>query len=65
MPYALPPERFTDPQPLPTDYRYPKKEYIRESLCTCESDAGGSELMIVVRRCCSTSERWSGRWFAV
>ncbi|KJA19623.1 hypothetical protein HYPSUDRAFT_44186 [Hypholoma sublateritium FD-334 SS-4] len=31
IPYALPPRRFEDPQPLPSDYRYENKEYIRES----------------------------------
>ncbi|KAK0240977.1 Alpha/Beta hydrolase protein [Armillaria nabsnona] len=30
IPYALPPGRFMDPEPLPPDYRYAKKEYITE-----------------------------------
>ncbi|KAF9485573.1 carboxylesterase [Pholiota conissans] len=31
LPYALPPGRFEDPIPLPKDYRYENKEYIRET----------------------------------
>ncbi|KAF9454428.1 carboxylesterase [Macrolepiota fuliginosa MF-IS2] len=31
VPYALPPGRFQDPQPLPEGYKYEKKEYITES----------------------------------
>ncbi|KAF9528954.1 carboxylesterase [Crepidotus variabilis] len=31
IPYALPPVRFEDPLPLPQDYRYEDKEYIREA----------------------------------
>ncbi|TBU43885.1 carboxylesterase [Dichomitus squalens] len=31
VPYALPPERFADPVPLPANYRYEAKEYIFES----------------------------------
>ncbi|OSX61281.1 hypothetical protein POSPLADRAFT_1146954 [Postia placenta MAD-698-R-SB12] len=31
VPYALPPERFQDPEPLPSSYRYEDKEYILES----------------------------------
>ncbi|KAF7317742.1 Carboxylic ester hydrolase [Mycena kentingensis (nom. inval.)] len=31
IPYALPPERFEDPKPLPPDFRYEDKEYTRES----------------------------------
>ncbi|KAI0641364.1 carboxylesterase [Trametes meyenii] len=31
VPYALPPVRFQDPVPLPADFRYEDKEYIRES----------------------------------
>lgn len=31
--YALPPKRFTDPEPLPLDHRYENKEYIKESSC--------------------------------
>ena len=34
VPYALPPKRFTDPEPLPADFRYEAKEYILESKCT-------------------------------
>ncbi|KAJ7228409.1 Alpha/Beta hydrolase protein [Mycena pura] len=30
VPYALPPARFQDPSPLPPDFRYANKEYIRE-----------------------------------
>ncbi|KAF5379507.1 hypothetical protein D9615_006529 [Tricholomella constricta] len=30
IPYALPPARFEDPVPLPDDFRYEDKEYIRE-----------------------------------
>ncbi|KAF7317743.1 Carboxylic ester hydrolase [Mycena kentingensis (nom. inval.)] len=30
IPYALPPERFEDPKPLPPDFRYEDKEYTRE-----------------------------------
>ncbi|ESK82478.1 putative carboxylesterase [Moniliophthora roreri MCA 2997] len=29
VPYALPPRRFEDPRPLPADYRYEDKEYIK------------------------------------
>ncbi|KAI0717067.1 carboxylesterase [Earliella scabrosa] len=31
VPYALPPQRFADPVPLPPDFRYEQKEYILES----------------------------------
>ncbi|KAI0077724.1 alpha/beta-hydrolase [Panus rudis PR-1116 ss-1] len=31
VPYALPPQRFQDPEPLPDGYRYESKEYIFES----------------------------------
>ncbi|RPD60223.1 carboxylesterase [Lentinus tigrinus ALCF2SS1-7] len=31
VPYALPPKRFTDPEPLPSDFKYEAKEYILES----------------------------------
>ncbi|PPQ74026.1 hypothetical protein CVT24_012622 [Panaeolus cyanescens] len=31
VPYALPPKRFEDPVPLPSNFRYPAKEYIEES----------------------------------
>ncbi|KAI6044174.1 Alpha/Beta hydrolase protein [Pisolithus marmoratus] len=31
VPYALPPLRFTDPQPLPEDYRYEGKDYVYET----------------------------------
>ncbi|KAF8836936.1 alpha/beta-hydrolase [Paxillus ammoniavirescens] len=31
VPYALPPVRFTDPQPLPEGYRYEDKDYIYET----------------------------------
>lgn len=33
LPYALPPGRFEDPQPLPADYRYANKEYLYEAGC--------------------------------
>jgi len=33
LPFALPPGRFEDPVPLPQDYRYELKEYIRETAC--------------------------------
>lgn len=36
IPFALPPKRFTDPQPLPSGFRYPDDhEYILESRCEC------------------------------
>ncbi|KDR80904.1 hypothetical protein GALMADRAFT_241413 [Galerina marginata CBS 339.88] len=31
VPYALPPGRFEDPVPLPKDYRYESREYLRET----------------------------------
>lgn len=31
VPYALPPERFTDPRPLPEGHRYEDKDYIYET----------------------------------
>ncbi|KZT66244.1 alpha/beta-hydrolase [Daedalea quercina L-15889] len=31
IPYALPPDRFEDPKPLPADYRYEDQDYIYES----------------------------------
>ncbi|EIN08288.1 carboxylesterase [Punctularia strigosozonata HHB-11173 SS5] len=31
IPFALPPERFSDPVPLPPDYKYEDKEYLLES----------------------------------
>ncbi|KAF8638405.1 hypothetical protein AX17_002230 [Amanita inopinata Kibby_2008] len=31
IPYGLSPRRFTDPEPLPADYRYQDKEYIKEA----------------------------------
>lgn len=33
VPYALPPERFSDPEALPADYRYLDVEFIYESRC--------------------------------
>ena len=36
MPYALPPKRFADPVPLPSDFRYEDREYISESKCTSD-----------------------------
>lgn len=34
VPFALPPRRFEDPEPLPSSgYQYEDKEYIHESLC--------------------------------
>ena len=35
IPYALPPGRFKDPEPLPsrTEYRYEDKHYIYEKSC--------------------------------
>lgn len=35
VPYALPPERFADPQPLPAEHVYEDKDYILESSCAC------------------------------
>ncbi|KAK2467373.1 hypothetical protein APHAL10511_000608 [Amanita phalloides] len=31
IPYALPPKRFSDPEPLPSDHRYEEREYIKET----------------------------------
>ncbi|KAM6497366.1 carboxylesterase [Amanita muscaria] len=31
VPYALPPRRFADPEPLPAEYRYGNKEFISEA----------------------------------
>lgn len=31
VPYALPPERFTDPRPLPENYHYEDKDYVYET----------------------------------
>lgn len=33
IPYGLPPVRFEDPKPLPTDFRYEEKEYVGETIC--------------------------------
>lgn len=41
VPYALPPRRFQDPEPLPTDYRYKDKDYIYEaSYCAQPNNDG-------------------------
>ncbi|KAF7309471.1 Carboxylic ester hydrolase [Mycena indigotica] len=41
VPYALPPVRFQDPQPLPPDFRYQDKEYTRElSYCVQPKNDG-------------------------
>ncbi|KAG6335996.1 hypothetical protein ID866_3091 [Astraeus odoratus] len=42
VPYALPPVRFTDPQPLPTDYRYEGKEYVYETKPSDEPKINGN-----------------------
>ncbi|KAF8634657.1 hypothetical protein AX15_000796 [Amanita polypyramis BW_CC] len=31
VPYALPPKRFTDPEPLPPNYRYEGREYVKQA----------------------------------
>ncbi|KAK7692787.1 hypothetical protein QCA50_004420 [Cerrena zonata] len=53
IPYALPPIRFQDPQPLPSSYRYEAKEYIYESsYCaqpTNDGQAAGTSLEVI---CC-------------
>jgi len=33
VPYALPPGRFENPVPLPSDFRYQDRDYITESYC--------------------------------
>jgi hypothetical protein len=33
VPYALPPGRFENPVPLPSDFRYQDRDYITESSC--------------------------------
>lgn len=33
IPYALPPQRFENPVPLPPEFRYQDKDYITESSC--------------------------------
>src|SRR5438128_2680068 len=33
VPYALPPGRFEDPQPLNESFRYREEPYIREATC--------------------------------
>ncbi|KAG2363174.1 Alpha/Beta hydrolase protein [Suillus spraguei] len=41
VPYALPPVRFQDPNPLPPDYRYENKDYIYETkYCVQPSNDG-------------------------
>lgn len=41
VPYALPPKRFQDPIPLPSEYHYADKEYIYESkYCTQPNNDG-------------------------
>ena len=35
IPYALPPRRFEDPEPLPEGHKYEEKEYVFESKCAC------------------------------
>ncbi|KAI0692905.1 carboxylesterase [Cytidiella melzeri] len=41
VPFALPPGRFEDPQPLPADYRYEKKDYILESSYAMQPENDG------------------------
>jgi len=41
VPYAQPPKRFSDPEPLPADYRYPDIEFIHESLYGVQPDNDG------------------------
>jgi hypothetical protein len=33
IPYALPPQRFENPVPLPPEFRYQDKDYVTESSC--------------------------------
>jgi hypothetical protein len=33
IPYALPPQRFENPVPLPPEFRYQDRDYITESSC--------------------------------
>jgi hypothetical protein len=33
IPYALPPQRFENPVPLPSDFRYQRRDFITESSC--------------------------------
>lgn len=38
VPFALPPKRFEDPEPLPSSgYQYEDKEYVYESSCMLRS----------------------------
>ncbi|KAI6164473.1 Alpha/Beta hydrolase protein [Pisolithus thermaeus] len=41
VPYALPPVRFADPQPLPEDYRYEDKDYVYETRHCYQPDNNG------------------------
>ncbi|KAI6149684.1 Alpha/Beta hydrolase protein [Pisolithus tinctorius] len=41
VPYALPPVRFTDPQPLPKDYWYEEKDYVHETRHCYQPDNDG------------------------
>ncbi|KAJ7065320.1 Alpha/Beta hydrolase protein [Mycena amicta] len=44
VPYALPPIRFQDPEPLPPDFRYEDKEYTRElSYCVQPHNDGQAQ----------------------
>jgi len=49
IPFALPPGRFEDPVPLPQDYIYELKEYIRETAYAVQPmDARGPQLETMV-----------------
>ncbi|KAH7890931.1 Alpha/Beta hydrolase protein [Phlebopus sp. FC_14] len=52
VPYALPPVRFTDPQPLPEDYRYEDKGYVFETKHCYQpaNDGQGAGIPLVDRK---------------
>ncbi|KAF8335099.1 Alpha/Beta hydrolase protein [Amanita rubescens] len=41
IPYALPPKRFTDPEPLPSDHQYEEREYIKEMSYAVQPNSDG------------------------
>jgi hypothetical protein len=47
VPYALPPNRFEDPHPLPVGFKYADIDYIYESSCAFHRHAWILEIVCV------------------
>ena len=51
IPYALPPKRFTNPEPLPPNHRYEEKEYIMENSCRVALTLSMINVITISLRC--------------